>query len=299
MKGNECCMLKALILGSYGTVGHVMTMYLERNNSFEVHNLSEKNRLNDKTVIMDVTNFVEFNNYLDANSFDVIINCIGIVNQFAESRKDKAILLNGYLPRFLEFKYKNTSTRVIQKSTDCVFSGKTGSYSENSFKDGDSFYARTKALGEIDNGKDLTVRTSVIGPDLSHDGIGLFNWFMTAEGQINGYVNAIWTGITTIQLAKAIECAIISGLTGLFNLVPYKNINKFELVNLLKSTFNRDDITINKYENTIVDKSLIMTKKGFNYQFPNYDEMLNEMKQWIKENKNLYPHYFNIKVFDK
>ena len=90
-------------------------------------------------------------------------------------------------------------------STDCVFSGKTGWYSETSSRDGETFYDRSKALGELENNKDLTFRNSIIGPDLNKNGIGLFNWFMKQEGQIYGFTKAIWTGVTTLTLAKAME----------------------------------------------------------------------------------------------
>lgn len=155
-------------------LGHVVVNYFEEKN-YNVYNLSHRIKINEKTKLMDVTNFYEFDNYLKELNLDVIINCIGILNQAAEQNPDKAILLNSYLPRFLEKKYSDTKTKIIQISTDCVFSGKTGNYQEVSFKDGESIYARTKALGEIDNEKDLTIRTSIIGPDINEDGIGLFH----------------------------------------------------------------------------------------------------------------------------
>ena len=100
-------------------------------------------------------------------------------------------------------------------STDCVFSGKTGGYDESSLRDGETFYDRSKALGELENQKDLTFRNSIIGPDLNEEGIGLFNWFMKQTGEINGYTKAMWTGVTTLTLAKAMESAVQQGLTGL------------------------------------------------------------------------------------
>jgi dTDP-4-dehydrorhamnose reductase len=286
-------MIKILIIGSSGMAGHVVTTYLCRNKGFDVYNLTNNIKFNKSTTILDVIDKELFNNYLDSNHFDVIVNCIGILNQFAEEYKDKAVYLNSYLPHFLEYKYIETTNKIIHISTDCVFSGKTGGYIESSFKDGDSFYDRTKSIGEIINEKDLTFRTSIIGPELNSEGIGLFNWFMKAKSNINGYVNAIWTGITTIQLAKSIEIAILKNLKGLYHLVPADSISKYNLLLLLQSEFHRDNIIVNRYENVYVNKSLINTRKDFNFNIPTYKGMIIEMKQWIKDNISFYPHYLN------
>ncbi|MGF7060014.1 sugar nucleotide-binding protein [Brassicibacter mesophilus] len=284
-------MKRILVLGSTGMAGHVITTYLEKNPKLEIYNLSHTRKLNNKSIIMDVMNIEELNKYLNKIKVDFIINCIGILNKYAEMYMDKAAFLNGYLPHFLEYKYKNSDTRIIHLSTDCVFSGKDGNYTENSFRDGDSFYDRTKTVGEIINNKDITFRTSIIGPDMNPDGIGLFNWYMRNKGEINGYVNAIWTGVTTIELAKAIECAIFSDLTGLYHLVSDTSINKYELLSLFSLIFSRKDLIINECEDIRVNKSLINTRTDFSHRVPTYYQMINEMKKWIDENKMLYPHY--------
>lgn len=282
---------KILVLGASGMAGHVVTTFLEEKGIYEVANLVHKKKLNDKSHVVDATDFRELNKFLDSGRFDVIINCIGILNQNATEFIANAILLNSYLPHYLEDRFKNSQTRIIHLSTDCVFSGKTGSYDENSFKDGDKAYDRTKALGEICSDHSLTIRTSIIGPDINEDGIGLFNWFMKSKGQINGYVNSIWTGITTIELAKAIEKMIDADLSGIYHLVPEKSINKYELLVLLKNIFNREDLNISEYYNDIVDKSLINTRRDFGYKFPDYPAMIGGMKEWINQHRSLYPHY--------
>ncbi len=270
--------------------GHVITTSFEEKNTFEVFNLAHRKKLNKKTFLADVTDFPMFDALLNKENFDIIINCIGILNQDADTFKDQAILLNSYLPHFLEGKYKASSTKIVHLSTDCVFSGKTGPYLETSFKDGDTIYARTKALGEICN-NNLTIRTSIIGPDLNYEGIGLFNWFMKAKGEIDGYVNAIWTGITTIELAKALEKAITEDLSGIYHLVPPKRINKYELLMLFKETLKRNDLQINKYFNEKSDKTLINMRCDFNYKVPDYKFMISEMKEWIINHHSFYSHY--------
>lgn len=284
-------MKNILVLGSTGMAGHVVTLHLERIPNFKVYNLSHKKKLNDESIIMDVMEIHKFNELLDSLKLDVIINCIGILNEDAEKNIDKAVFLNGYLPHYLEYKYKNTKTKIIHISTDCVFSGKDGNYYEESFKDGDNIYARSKAIGEIINNKDLTFRTSIIGPDINYDGIGLFNWFMKSKGKIYGYKKAIWSGISTIELAKSVVSSISQELTGLYHLVPDKAINKYELLHLLKNEFRRNDIDIIKFDYYKIDKSLINTRSDFSYKIPLYEDMIKDMKIWIDENKSYYHHY--------
>ncbi len=277
-----------LILGSSGMLGHVVTKYFEEK-SYDVYNLSHRIKIDERTEIMDVANFSEFDKYLNKLKVDVIVNCIGILNEDAENNPDKAILLNSYLPRFLEKKYMNTKVKIIQISTDCVFSGKTGNYTEDSFRDGDSIYARTKTLGEINNNKDLTIRTSIIGPDINEDGIGLFQWFMNQKGTICGFKNAYWTGVTTIELAKGIEILIKNDVAGLYHFVPNEKISKYNLLNIIAEIFNRN-ITIIPKEDYYVDKSLINTRTDFKYVIPTYREMIEEMKSWIDKNPQLYSY---------
>jgi dTDP-4-dehydrorhamnose reductase len=283
--------IKILVLGASGMAGHVITTFMEEKGIYDVANLVHRKKLNDESCIVDVTDFTELNKFLASDCFDVIINCIGILNQYAAEFIANAILLNSYLPHYLEDRYKGSQTKIIHLSTDCVFSGKTGSYSEISFRDGDKPYDRTKALGEIYSDHSLTIRTSIIGPDINEDGIGIFNWFMKSKGKINGYVNSIWTGITTIELAKAIEKMIAADLNGLYHLVPEKSISKYELLVLLKNIMNRNDIDISAYNNDIVDKSLLNTRKDFEYIVPDYSAMIYGMKEWIKQHQSLYPHY--------
>lgn len=284
-------MIRVLVLGSAGMAGHVMTLHLMKNPQLDVSNLSNGRCLNNKTVIMDVTNFTAFGNYLDNGNYNIVINCIGILNQFAEENRDKAVLVNSYLPLWLERKYRGTAVKVIHLSTDCVFSGKMGGYIETAFRDGDSFYARTKAAGEIVNDKDLTFRTSIIGPDLNPDGIGLFNWFMKSAGDIKGYAGVFWTGVTTTELAKAVEAAVFAGLTGLYHLVPETEISKYDLLELISQKFGRNDIFIRKNLGYTSNKSLVNTRRDFCYKIPSYGEMLDAVKSWIEGHKELYPHY--------
>jgi dTDP-4-dehydrorhamnose reductase len=283
-------MPKVLVLGAGGMAGHVVSLYL-REQGFEVDTLAAKNKLDETTMLVDATNKKELEAILSSVQYDAVINCIGILVKQSEERKDLAAYLNSYLPHQLEYFYRNAKTKVIHLSTDCVFSGKNAPYRENSPYDGESFYDRSKALGELKNDKDLTLRMSIIGPDMQPTGIGLFNWFYAQTGEILGFTNTIWSGITTVELAKGVRAAIEQNLTGLYHLVPNENISKYELVKLFTKAFVRPDITVKPDSRLSLDKTLINTRTDFNHSIPNYATMLHEMKDWIDSHRNLYEHY--------
>jgi dTDP-4-dehydrorhamnose reductase len=284
-------MKRVLVIGSGGMAGHVISTYFLENPSYQVTTISAHNKVNDDTVLIDVTNQANFSSFLKEHNFDVVINCIGMLVKASEERKDLAVYLNSYLPHMLEEQYSNSDTKLIHLSTDCVFSGKDAPYNEESWPDGPLFYDRSKALGEVVNDKDLTFRMSIIGPDMQEKGIGLFNWFYAQTGEISGYKTAIWNGVTTITLARAIEQAIVQDITGLYHLVPKGNISKFDLLGLFKKTFQRDDITVNPTESVTLDKTLVNTRTDFGFRISNYPEMIREMKDWIDNHPHLYPHY--------
>lgn len=287
-------MKKVLVIGAGGMAGHVVSTYLKETNGYEVVSLSAHNKIDDKTTLLDVTDAALFNKFLNENKFDVIINCIGMLVKASDDRKDLAVYLNAYLPHFLGYHYANTDTKLIHLSTDCVFSGENAPYDESSRPDGQLFYDRSKALGEIINDKDLTFRMSIIGPDSQSKGIGLFNWFFAQTGKVTGYEKAIWNGITTVELARAIDAAIKQDLTGLYHLVPKGNISKYNLLRLFKDTFGRDDITIEPVDTVSLDKTLINTRTDFDFSLVDYPTMIKNMKQWIESHEAMYPHYERI-----
>lgn len=239
----------------------------------------------------DAMNSDELRKVVTEGNYDAVINCIGILNQFAENNPDKAIYINSYLPHQLVAWLKGSPTRFIQMSTDCVFAGNTGPYYEDSFPDGQSYYDRTKGLGEINDDNNLTFRNSIIGPDINENGIGLFHWFMKQNGTISGYTKAIWTGVTTLTLAKAIERALETNLTGLYNLVNNESICKYDLLCLFNKYFRGNEVTISKSDNLVLDKTLIHKRTDFDFVVPDYEQMIKEMKLWVDSHKELYPTY--------
>jgi len=282
--------MKVLILGAIGMAGHTISLYFKEK-GHDVTTYSTTPFPYCKNILGDAFNTEFFKSVINDEEFDAIINCIGILNQAADENPSKAVYLNSYLPHLIKDTLKDKKTKLIHMSTDCVFAGNTGPYYENSLPDGRTFYDRTKALGEVIDNKNLTFRNSIIGPDMNPNGIGLFNWFMKQEGPIKGYSNAIWTGVTTLTLAKAMGKAIEENLCGLYNLVNNKSISKFDLLNLFNKYFRNDKVKISKYDDFILDKTLKNTRCDFSFVVPSYEDMVMEMKEWIDTHPQLYKHY--------
>lgn len=282
--------MKILILGASGMAGHIISTYLGEK-GHDVTNFVRKDSSKGKNIVGDATDFLKLKNIIIEGEYDAVINAIGILNSAAEENKSNAVLINSFLPHYLSDITKKLHTKVIQMSTDCVFSGKEGNYYEYSFKDGETFYDRTKALGEIDNHKDLTFRNSIIGPDLNIHGIGLFNWFMKQNGRVDGYSSVIWTGVTTLTLAKAIEEALKVNLTGLYHLVNNEVINKAHLLELFNKHMKNNEIIISSNDKIKLNKSLYNNRSDFEFKVPSYEVMIIEMKEWIINHPDLYPHY--------
>jgi len=279
-------MKKILVIGIKGMAGHVVFKSLSNIGKYEMYGVARNIPSTDRIFNLDVSNTEDLKKIIELK-FDIIINCIGILNKDAEENPDKAIWFNSYFPHLLESITKNSNTKVITISTDCVFSGKKGNYTELDFRDGDGFYARSKAMGELINEKDLTIRTSIIGPELNKEGIGLFNWISKQKGEINGFTNAYWSGVTTVELAKFINKTINESNfpTGLIHLTNNTKISKYNLLCIIKEVFELDDIKINESGVYKVDKSFISTRKDIEDLSLSYKEMILEMKNWI-ENTN-------------
>ena len=283
-------MKKILLLGSAGMAGQILKVELTKlKDKIELVDIARSNQITTPTIQLDVTKFDELKDIIIDGKFDYIINCVGLLNSFAEKNPDQAILINSYFPHYLEKITAELPTRLIHISTDCVFSGISGNYIESDFKDGIGFYAQSKSLGEIINNKDLTIRTSIIGPDLNKNGIGLFSWVLNQKGTINGYTNAFWSGVTTIQLANVIIKFILgpSCPTGLIHLTNNTKISKYYLLRTIKDVFELNNLDIEEYNNYIIDKSFISTRDDVDFNLPSYLDMIQIMKDWIVQNK--YP----------
>ncbi len=282
--------MKFLILGVSGMAGHIIATYLKER-KHEVVGYSRRKVLAIKCIQGDARDLLKLEKVIVNGNFDVVVNAIGVLNQFAETDKENAVFVNAYLPHYLAKVTKKIKTRVIHMSTDCVFSGKTGPYKEDAYPDGESFYDRSKALGELRDEKNLTLRNSIVGPDINVGGIGLLNWFMKQSGTINGYKTAMWTGLTTLELAKVIEYAAMHNAHGLVNMVNDHNISKYDLLKLFNHYLRDDEVNIQPSNAVSLDKTLVRTNWDLNYTVPSYEVMVQEMAAWIHSHSDLYPHY--------
>jgi len=283
-------MKRLVVLGGTGMAGNVAVTYLDES-GYDVYYTAVDAPDTAKSKAIDATDTFALSAWLEAVRPDVIFNCMGVLMKDSDARPDISIFLNSYIPRFLEFKYKETSTKIIHISTDCVFSGSRGGYLETDVPDGETVYDRTKALGEIINNKDLTFRMSIVGPDRNAGGVGLFNWFMSQRGNIRGFTKAMWTGVTTIELARAVDAAVRQDLTGLYHLVPEKPISKYDLLVLFRDVFGRSDIDIEPFDDYFVDKTLINTRKDFDFEVRDYRRQVIDMRDWVERHSELYGHY--------
>lgn len=272
--------MRILILGGKGMAGHMMTSYFKQKPQYDV--LYTSRDPNDKNgLYLNVTDFKRLEAIIENTKPDIIINCIGILNDDASNNPLLAFQVNSLLPHQLAKLAERYQGKIIQISTDCVFSGLKGDYIETDIPDGTTVYSQSKQLGEIVSDKHLTIRTSIIGPELKDDGIGLFLWFMKQNGQINGYERVFWNGVTTLELAKAVEDMMNNNITGLYHLGSNQKVSKYHLLTLFKKIFNKTDLEIIPDSTISQDRTIKNTRTDFQYTLPNYEEMLTELKGWM------------------
>jgi dTDP-4-dehydrorhamnose reductase len=285
-------MKKVIILGALGMAGHIMAEYLDSTKKYDVYGIARSKDSKYITKILDVKDFSLLEEYIKEIKPDFIINCIGILVSKSNNELTTAIQMNSYLPHFLSELGNKLDFKLIHISTDCVFSGKEGQYKEDSFRDGNDNYARTKALGEVINDKDLTIRTSIIGPELKTNGTGLLDWFLKQNTDISGYSKAYWSGVTTLELAKQTDELLKQNIKGLYQLCPEDKISKYDLLKKFAKIWKKD-MKITENPNYNVDKSLVCTRDDFKYKNsrPTYDNMLIETKEWMDSHPSYYSHY--------
>jgi dTDP-4-dehydrorhamnose reductase len=272
--------MKILIVGSNGMAGHVIVKYLRQ----QGHNITTVAR-NNADYLLDIEDTKITNQFFKENkhNYDVVINCIGLLVKDSIDRPDRAAIINSWFPHCLEQVFKDTLTKVIHLSTDCVFDGVKGNYIETDIHTELNYYGRSKSLGELNNDKDITFRMSIIGPELKTSGTGLMNWILTnSNKELQGWENALWNGITTLQLAKCIEKYIQNPtFTGVYHLVNNNvSINKYELLYKINQIYQLDKHIIKTTGPKKVNKILIDTRQLIDFEIPNYDRQLQELKNF-------------------
>lgn len=187
---------------------------------------------------------------------DIVINCIGIVKQLADSNDPLiALPINALLPHRLARLAQVAGARLVHMSTDCVFSGAKGNYVEGDLPDAYDLYGRSKLLGEVDYPNAITLRTSIIGHELTGNR-SLIDWFLSQTGEVDGYKNAIFSGLPTVEIARIIHDHVIPNpdLHGLYH-VSAEPINKFDLLSLVSKEYGKE-IAIRPKGDFVIDRSL-------------------------------------------
>lgn len=256
----EIKMKKIIILGSTGLLGNALGEYFISKEEYKTL-LTYRNKSisygKNKFYYDPLTNFNLLKDYL--YDTDYVINCIGIIIPFISNKKE-TIRLNSLFPYLLSDLCRSTKTRLIHITTDCVFSGKKGLYTEEDLHDATDFYGKSKSLGEPDNC--MVLRTSIIGREI-HKKASLIEWAFSMHNQeVNGFSNHIWNGITTQQYAKCCDTIISNNLykESIFHI--FSNIiTKYELINLFNSKWNLN-LKINPFETSEhVDRTLSTVKE--------------------------------------
>ncbi len=288
---------KVVVLGSTGMVGHLISLYLLEKD-LEVVGIS-RSKLDVDNLLQISANFNdldELTNNIENINPDILINCVGVLNEAASKNKIESIRINALLPQLLAYRFQKKGPKLIQISTDCVFSGENHPYNEMIQPDGKGEYAWTKILGEVDNNKDLTIRTSIVGPDIKKDGIGLFNWYLDNKDlDIIGYSKVYWTGVTNLQLAQFIYKSFHSNRTGIIHLVNNERITKYDLLKLFNKYFNSNKSIIISDDKKNTSKVLINTKDVEDLKINSYEDMMVDLKEWVKNHEKIYKN-LNIRL---
>jgi dTDP-4-dehydrorhamnose reductase len=209
---------------------------------------------------VDADNFDSVIRALASIQPDIVINCVGLIKQLPISNDPlSAITVNAQLPHRISLISKTAGARMIHISTDCVFSGLKGNYTENDPFNAEDLYGQTKYLGEVSYPHCITLRTSIVGHELK-EGLGLVDWFLAQEGVTRGYTKAIYSGFPTIELARIISDYILpnDNLSGLYH-VSSDPISKYELLKLVSERYNKK-IMIEPYDEFILDRTLDSSK---------------------------------------
>ena len=280
--------MKILILGGDGMIGHKMAQVLSVQNHEIFISVRESKDLTLKRISPKAKVFLNdvlkdsILDFLDKVNPDVIINAIGItIRRGAAENISDTIYLNSLFPHQISSWALAFKKRLIHFSTDCVFSGSEGSYLEDATPNALDYYGKTKGLGEINSKSSLTIRSSMIGPEL-YNKTELFEWIINnKEKEINGFSRVMYSGVTTVYMARLLADLIDNhkNLSGIYNIAS-KPISKFELLHLINDNFDLG-LIINDNKTVISNKTLNASKieKVIGFQPPSWDELIFELKK--------------------
>lgn len=275
-----------LVLGASGLIGSTLYNFFCKKEDLNVFGTSKStNQSNLTETIIEKIDFLNLSQSLDIISEikpSVVINCIGITKHSPNySNLSDLAFLNSLLPHILSDFSRSKNFRFIHISSDCVFDGQRGNYSESDCPDSKDLYGKSKFLGELNdiNGS-VTIRTSTIGHE-KRSKYGLLEWFLSQNVSCKGFSKAFFSGLTTLELADLLYKYFIfdDSVCGLYNLAGPK-INKFDLLEIIARVYKKD-IEIEKDDTFCIDRTLNASKfnNKFGYSYKNWDSMIKEMKE--------------------
>ncbi len=256
---------RVLVLGASGMLGNAVYRFLTESEDYDVFGTlrSERSRkyfsesLQSRLISeVDGENMDTLIRVFGDTHPHVVINCIGLVKQLAEADDPLvAIPINSLLPHRMARLCAVTGARFVHMSTDCVFSGSKGMYTEADFSDAKDLYGRSKFLGEVDYPNAITLRTSIIGHELKGSR-SLVGWFLSQSGVVKGFRKAVFSGLPTIEIARLIRDYVLpnSHLHGLYH-VSAEPINKYDLLRLVAKVYEKT-INIEADDGVVIDRSL-------------------------------------------
>lgn len=285
--------MRCLILGGDGMLGHQLLKSWQSKHEVRVTLRQARSQYTHNGLFnpensydgIDVRNTDRVREVLEEFQPAAVVNAVGIIKQRTASRNSLPSLeVNAVFPHRLRLLCQEIGARMVHISTDCVFNGRRGNYTEQDPADADDLYGLSKYLGEVSAKPCLTLRTSIIGLELSHKQ-SLIEWFLSQTGTIKGFTNALYTGLTTIEMARVIEMAITQypDLHGLWQ-VASEPISKYELLGKLSAFLGRSDLSIEPDDSFRCDRRLsgeAFTRET-GYHAPSWDEMLLELAVRIK-----------------
>jgi dTDP-4-dehydrorhamnose reductase len=260
--------MKVLVLGSSGMLGAAVASQLSKNPDLQVATTS-RGQDNPNFVIRDVSEIKELINSVRP---DVIVNCVGVIKPHINANDSrsisKAISVNALFPHDLLEWSQEFGSRLIQIATDCVFDGRTGSYSETDLHCPTDVYGMTKSLGELPNSSALNLRCSIIGPSRYHNN-SLYEWVINSpkNSKLSGFSNHTWNGVTTLVFAQIVERAItmINPISGTYHVVPADSVTKFQLLKHIAKLSGRSDLIILEQDaETTINRKLVTNHQDIN-----------------------------------
>ncbi len=263
-------MKKVLVLGKNGMLGHMVSDYLFSLGKYEVVSIDKEEidvlKMSDQDIESVLTKY----------SPDYVINAMGLISKSPLLNEENAKRLNSDFPHFLAYLGMKHHWKLIHVSTDCYLD--------------EDVYGKSKFFGEVNDNHNLTIRTSIIGPELNPQGFGLFNWFMNQKDSANGFTKAYWDGVTTLQFAKFVDfCISEDNISGIVDYRTKDSLDKHNLLLLIANVFSKE-ITIQQDDRDMKDKRNL--KADF-WCEKDYGLQLKELKEYM-ENNIIYKRYFSL-----